>query len=116
MIHSTQVRQISLGTASGLADSFDGPSVPADGLSLGCDQRHHSSALLCSQNTSPEAAAVLICSSWQRAASTKDTACAADDVSCAGWTIVPCRIAVMSASQPTVPDYHCSRATQQHLF
>jgi hypothetical protein len=32
MIHSAQVRQISLGTACGLADSLGGPSVQADGL------------------------------------------------------------------------------------
>lgn len=32
MIHSTQVTQISLGTACGLADSLDGSSVQADGL------------------------------------------------------------------------------------
>lgn len=58
------------------------------------------SALFCSQNTSPGGAAVLICSFVAEGCLTKDTACAADDVSGAGWTIVPCRIAVMSASQP----------------
>lgn len=59
---------------------------------------------------------MLICSPWQRAASTEDTACAADDVSSAGWTIGPCRIAAKSASKPTVPDYRCSPALHSSIY
>lgn len=56
------------------------------------------SALFCSQNTSPGSCCRADLLPVAEGCLTKHTASAADDVSFLGWTIVPCRIAVMSAS------------------